>query len=255
MSQNNPNNKTEKTLLNNSNISINSGIADCIILENEKIISKIPIKKNIIEFGCGIFPLCFGILNQNISKNYLATDVSEDIIKKTRTIDNRPTYKIIDLNNIQKYYFKKKYDLVILKGVLHHIKNPRKILSLIKKILKDEGYLLISEPNSSSIVANALKFILSLFKINLEDSPYGQLSQNKIEYIIKINNFIIKKKWYTSFFAFIMSGDYGRIKIVPNSKIIFRIIITLDKFIDKILNFLLITKFTNFKVNYLIKLK
>jgi 2-polyprenyl-3-methyl-5-hydroxy-6-metoxy-1,4-benzoquinol methylase len=249
------NTKTEKTLLSISKIPSDSGIADCVILENTKIISKIPIKGKIIEFGCGIFPLSFGISNKNISKNYLATDISKDIIKKAKKIDNRLTYKIIDLDNIQKYYFKKKYDLVIFKGVLHHLQNPKKTLNFLKKILKKKSYLVISEPNSSSIVANALKFILSLFKINLEDSPFGQLSQNKIHNMIKINNFIIEKKWYTSFFAFIVSGDYGRIKILPNNKIVFKIIIILDKFIDKILNFTLITKFTHFKVNYLIKLK
>lgn len=254
-SENNKNKKTEKTLLSISNISINSGIADCITLENKKIIYKIPLKKNIIEFGCGVFPLSFGILNQNISKNYLATDVSKDIINSAKKNDNRLSYKIIDLNNIKKYNFKKKYDLIILKGVLHHLGNPKKTLGILKKIMKKNGYIVISEPNSVSVVANILKLLLSLFNVNLEDSPYGQLSQKKINHMIKINKFIIEDQWYSSLFAFIASGDYGRIKIFPNKRFIFKIIIIIDKIVDKVLNLILISKFTHFKVNYLIKSK
>ena len=129
----------------------------------------------------------------------------------------------------------------------------RSTLYFIKKIIKKNGYIVISEPNSLSIVANVLKFLLNIFGVNLEDSPYGQLSQKKLNHIIKLNNFIIEKKWYSSFFAFIASGDYGRIKILPNNKIIFKIIIILDKVVDKILNLIKIEKFTHFKVNYLIK--
>jgi hypothetical protein len=73
--------------------------------------------------------------------------------------------------------------------------------------------------------------------------------------MIKINKFIIEDQWYSSLFAFIASGDYGRIKIFPNKRFIFKIIIIIDKIVDTILNLILISKFTHFKVNYLIKSK
>ena len=52
---------------------------------------------------------------------------------------------------------KKKYDIIVLKGVLHHTKNPEKILKKLKNILKPNGIIIISEPNLSSIIGNFLK--------------------------------------------------------------------------------------------------
>ena len=53
--------------------------------------------KDLIEFGCGVFPSCIGLNNELMPKSYIATDTSKKIINAAKTNDNRPIYKIIDL--------------------------------------------------------------------------------------------------------------------------------------------------------------
>lgn len=47
---------------------------------------------------------------------------------------------------------RKKFDIVVYNHVLEHIENPIKELLLIKKILKDDGILVIGLPNTSNLI-------------------------------------------------------------------------------------------------------
>ena len=128
----NINTKTENTLINQKNkFKIDGGIAECIKFENLNILSRIKIKKKkILELGCGVFPVSIGVANIDMPKYYLATDTSKKVLKAAKLNDNRPTYKFIDLEKEIK--LKTKFDVIVLKGVIHHIKKPEIILKKIK---------------------------------------------------------------------------------------------------------------------------
>ena len=117
--------------------------------------------KDLIEFGCGIFPSSFGLKKKCMPREYVASDTSNKILKVAKMNDNRPTYKVIDLE--KNITISKKYDLIILKGVLHHLKKPEKVLAKLKNILKPNGMIIISEPNLSSVIGNFLKWFLEFF--------------------------------------------------------------------------------------------
>ena len=254
MKTKNLNLRTEQTLINQRrNFSIKGGIAKCIEYENRNFFKFIDLKgKDLIEFGCGIFPSSFGLRNNSMPKKYVASDTSKKILKVAKLNDNRPTYKVIDLE--KKIILNKKYDLIVLKGVLHHTKNPEKILIKLKDILKRNGLIIISEPNLSSIIGNFLKWFLEFFlKKNMEDSPYGQYDYLKISQSIEKANLKIYRRWYSSLFLLILSGDYGRIKIFPDNRYLFSILIFFEEVIYNILRFLKISKFINFKINLIIK--
>jgi len=127
------NKKTEKTLLNQKKkFTKFSSIAKYIIYENNFLLNSIDLKnKDLIEFGCGIFPLSIGLKKYRSLKSYTASDVSLKIIKEAKENDNRPNYIICDLE--QKIKLNKKFDIIVLKGVLHHTKKPRNILLKLKK--------------------------------------------------------------------------------------------------------------------------
>ena len=216
----NINAKTENTLINQKNkFKINGGIAECIKFENLNLLSKSVIKnKKILELGCGVFPVSIGIKNKNMPKYYLATDTSQKVLKAAKLNDVRPIYKFINLE--RKIKLKTKFDIIILKGVIHHIKKPEIMLKKIKYNLKKDGHIIISEPNLSSFVANTLKWILiRFFKISMEDSPYGQYGIKKINSSIKKSELRINRKWYSGLLLVPLTGDYGRIKILPDTKI------------------------------------
>ncbi len=188
--------KTEISLLNQKDsFERNGGIAACIKYENNFFFKDINLKgKNLIEFGCGIFPSSFGIEKNKMPKKYIASDTSKKILKIAKINDDRLVYKLIDLEKKIKQPIK--YDVIVLKGVLHHTKNPEDILIKLKRILKPNGIILISEPNLSSFVGNFLKWLLSLlFNKNMEDSPYGQYNFKKISNSIKDANLKIYKKF------------------------------------------------------------
>ena len=137
---------------------------------------------------------------------------------------------------------------------MHHTKNPENILKKLKNILKPKGVIIISEPNLSSIIGNFLKWFLEFFfKKNLEDSPYGQYNFEKISQSVKKANLKIHRKWYTSLIILVFTGDYGRIKLLPDNRLLFTILIFLENFFYFIFRFLKIDKFLYFKLNLIIK--
>ena len=87
----------------------------------------------------------------------------------------------------------------------------------------------------------------------MEESPYGQYDFNKISLSIKKANLKIYRKWYSSLFLLILTGDYGRIKIFPDNRYLFSVFIILEEIINHLSSFFKISKFINFKVNLIIK--
>ena len=87
----------------------------------------------------------------------------------------------------------------------------------------------------------------------MEDSPYGQYNFKKISQSIKKANLKIHQKWYTSLILMIFTGDYGRIKLLPDNRLLFSILIFLENFFYLIFKFLKIDKFLYFKLNLIIK--
>lgn len=253
-SKKNLNIDTEKTLIKQKNkYRSKGGISSCIKYENTFFFRSIDMTdKELIEFGCGVFPSSIGLKGSKMPRNYIATDTSKEIIKFAKINDDRPIYKIYNLE--KKIKIRKKFDVIVLKGVLHHTKKPEIILSHLKKLLKTDGIIIISEPNLSSILGNFLKWSLNFFfKISMEDSPYGQYDFKKISKCIKKSKLKIYKKWYSVLILLILTGDYGRIKIFPDNHFLFLMFIQIENFLYYFFNFFGLTKYLNFKINLILK--
>jgi 2-polyprenyl-3-methyl-5-hydroxy-6-metoxy-1,4-benzoquinol methylase len=249
----NLNSKTVNTLIyQKKRLRLDGGIAKCIEYENKFFFKSLNLKnKNLIEFGCGIFPSSIGLNKNEFPKKYVATDTSKKLIKIAKQNDNRPIYKTF---NLEKNSLKEKFDVIVLKGVLHHTKKPENVLIKLKKNLKPNGFLIINEPNLSSLLGNFLKWFLEFFfKKSMEDSPYGQYDFKKISHSVKKAKLKINKKWYSTLLLLILSGDYGRFKIFPDNKFLYSFIILLEKIFYYFFNFFKITKYLYFKVNLIIK--
>jgi len=238
----------KKTLISQSNYIKKKGFLKLAIQENKDLLGENNFNGlKILEFGCGIIPASYGIQDSYMPKKYLATDFSNEILKKTRLIDPRIDFLKINLNLKNKNIGK--YDIIIFKGVLHHLKNYGVVLYNSKKYLKKNGFILISEPNLKSIVGNILKYLMfKLFKINMEDSPYGQIPYNDLILEIKKNNFVISTITFSRFLAFMFSGCFGRINIFKNFYII-NFFIYLDILLKFILSFIGLEKYFFFLVN------
>ena len=77
--KNNLNKSTEKTLLRQKkNFNINGGISDCIKYENRFFFKSVDLdNKDLIEFGCGVFPSSLGLEKKRMPRKFIATDTLE----------------------------------------------------------------------------------------------------------------------------------------------------------------------------------
>ena len=236
----------------------NSNLGLKIVAEEENLIfhsRSSMINKKVLELGCGIYAASCGIKDEDMPSEYQATDFDKNLIEIAKKQDQRIKTSIINLHNLNEVDAQTKFDLIFLKGVLHHIKDFENVLQFCKKILNKDGYIIIAEPNLKSIPGNLMKYILKkLFNINLESSPYGQIPYNKLIDSIENNNFKIVEKWYSSLIAFLLSGSLGRIKI-SNNKSIFKIAIKLDRFLIYFFRKINISKYIFFIVHLKIQPK
>lgn len=245
---------TEKAILTIwRNFDLNGGSALVCAYENQNLFLRTRLPgKNVLELGCGSLPACFGIANALMPKKYVATDISKKLIELASQVDKRPEYLV--KSAMDSSMLANSFDVIIMRGVLHHLSDPATALRKIKRLLKPGGQLLVYEPNLSSLSANLVKWILkTFFNINMEESPYGQLPQHTIRYFIKTAQLELADVWYSSLLAFPLTGDYGRRSVLADNKKIFSKVVTIDRFLSQWLHKLpVLAKWSHFRVIFLI---
>ena len=130
-------------------------------------------KKNIIELGSGNGCLKKVIKNKNI--------ILTDIIKYPWI---RKKVDMLSVNLGKKYIGK--VDVFIINHSLHHCSSPYLTLKKISKYLKNNGYILINEPETS--------FFLKLIQIVLDDESWSL----KSEVFKRKNIFNPKSPWISN---------------------------------------------------------
>lgn len=105
--------------------------------------------KDILEVGCGVnYFVPYWAHSEN---NVTAFDLCEESVFLTKDILNKIglfSEKInLFVGDAEKIIFNKKYDLINISNVLHHIENKETVLRNLKNCLKVNGKLLIVEPN------------------------------------------------------------------------------------------------------------
>lgn len=213
-----------------------SGVSLVCAYENRILLSRVHMGgMEVLELGCGCLPACFGIDDKDMPSRYLATDSEKDLIAAARQIDPRPEFRVVSALNPGDV--DRSFDLIILRGVLHHLPDPSNALASLAPLLKPKGTLLLYEPNLSCLPGNLAKWVLKrFFNVVLEESPYGQLPQATIRRAVREAGLEITDEWYASLLAFPLTGDYGRKPILPNSRTLFQFVIWMDAVASKILH-------------------
>lgn len=204
--------------------------------ENRILLGRFDLRgKEVLELGCGCMPASFGIKDEHMPARYLATDSERDLIAVARKLDPRPEFRVVSALTPESVG--QTFDVLIMRGVLHHLPDPARALSELNVLLKPGGFILLYEPNLSCLPGNFAKWILErFFHLVLEASPYGQLSQPKIRRAVSDAGLEVSGEWYASLLAFPLTGDYGRQPILPDWRLLFRIFIWMDSFLSGILH-------------------
>lgn len=116
-----------------------------------KILSKyLQGRKKILDIGCGTGSKDFFLAKEGHHVDGI--DISERAIKSCKESSKRFGLKnaSFHVSSIEKYSKKKQYDIILMIEVIEHIKNDKKILNLVSKLLSKNGILVLSTPSINS---------------------------------------------------------------------------------------------------------
>jgi 2-polyprenyl-3-methyl-5-hydroxy-6-metoxy-1,4-benzoquinol methylase len=144
-------------------------------------------KGKLLDIGSGVGIFIDELINNNANYEITACDLSLDACEKIK--DRHGNIKVVN-SSIQKLEAEKKYfDIITMWDCFEHLAEPDQILNKIHYILKDNGYVFLSTPNTSS-----LEWIIA-GKKHVQLLPPGHVALyniDNIKIIAKNNNFKIK---------------------------------------------------------------
>ena len=130
--------------------------------------------KRILDLGCGSGRL--GEALQEKGNECYGVTISENEVESARS---RMTQAVLgDLDLIRELPFPKHFfDVVICADVLEHLKNPRRVLELVKSHLKPQGLVIASIPNVANIAVR-----LNLLRGRFDYKEYGILDNTHLRF-------------------------------------------------------------------------
>lgn len=154
------------------------------------ILDIVPTTGKILDIGCGHGTLSFYIAKTSFKRKVLGIDPSKSKISSAKNTYNRNNlnYESTFLQNI-----KQKFDCIIISDVLYLMPTSEKIKTLkkIKKILKNNGILIIKET-----LPNPFIKLEELIMTKYLKATYSDFSKTYIEDKNTYVNIIIKNKFY-----------------------------------------------------------
>lgn len=138
-------------------------------------LKNLPIK-NAIDLGCGDASL-LEVLNENIS--YSGVDISptqlryaSEYIKK----NNRHKAKIYKGNILDLNFKDNSFDIAFACDVVEHVLAPERLFSEIKRVVKNNGYIIFSIPNET--IWQLVRACLFRFPLHSPDHLYAISSKD-----------------------------------------------------------------------------
>ena len=183
---------------------------ESLVCSNDEIIDKYEIdefaklinnNKTILEIGCGNGIFVRKLLKKRKIKRYLGTDFVEEFVNYSRKKNKfqHIDFQRIDMTNIKRDTFKKKWDLIISKRAIQNILSTKLQLKIIDNLgffLKEKGKIILCESShTSQYNINKYRKIFGLHKIKppfhnlfFNDSKIKKNKFNNIR-LLSIDNF------------------------------------------------------------------
>ena len=126
---------------------------------------------NLLDVGCGT-GVMITLPLASIGYRIVGVDTGYESIKTAREINTYNNLSFI-CESIENIKFGNMFDIILCSEVLEHLSNPATLIQNIKKLLKNDGYLIITVPNGygwfefESFLWDKLKigYVLELFRI------------------------------------------------------------------------------------------
>jgi len=162
----------------------------------KNIANKIQVDDNVLEIACGTGRLSCLILNKTqVPFNYLATDISSQMINVCKNKTSELKFQIADATNLE--YEDKSFNHIIIGNALHIMPKPEKALAEAYRVLKDDGLLHAPQFLTPSTVRE--KFILNITRL-LGYKVFNEFELDSYLSFLESNGFkATKKEIYTCF--------------------------------------------------------
>lgn len=185
------------------------------IITINNFLKKIPKLKTILEIGAGYGRLVPSYYFRG--KRIILSDPSARLLKIARGRLKNKGIEFIHagIENLHPKVRKNTASLVILIRVLHHIEDPDVAFSVISKITKNSGYLILEFPNKRHLKATISEFIHGNFTFPLDISPKMIKNQKIRKKTIPFYNYhpdIIKDKLRSYGFKIIETRSVSNIR-------------------------------------------
>lgn len=161
-------------------------------------------KGAILEVGAGTGAFANAMTNKNWKVTALEPDASSRAIAlKNYGINLHP---ISDLENLPEYSF----DVITLWHVLEHVHDLKLYISTFKKLLKDNGRLIIAVPNHTSYDARFYRNFWAAYDV---PRHLYHFSPTSMKFLMKSYGFSlvnVKPMWFDSFYVSLLSEKYKK---------------------------------------------
>ena len=162
--------------------------------------------KNILDYGCGtgeFLKVCenFGYTTNGIEPNKDALELAKKKIKGN--LYNNKKLKEIEDN---------KYDIITLWHILEHIPNLKEVIINLKRILKNDGTLIIAVPNYNSFDAKYYKEFWAGYDVPRHLWHFSKYSIHKLFYEVEMKVIKTKPMWLDSTYVSILSEKHRNSK-------------------------------------------
>lgn len=125
----------------------------------------------ILDVGCGDGTFTLELLERVSPAKIVGFDIAQKAIEKAKLKITKETYgklefKVCSVNQVENFFYGSSYDLVIVRGVVHHLENPEELIRQLSGFIPN---ILILEPNGYN----------PILKIIERTSPYHISHQEK----------------------------------------------------------------------------
>jgi len=127
----------------------------------------------VLDVGCATGNLFHALRERFGEVEYVGVDGSESLVKRANELTNEATFINKNIFELDKNYFKEKFDVVVATGVFQHEPRYKELMDLMLDHAKEGGHIL---------------FDIKLFHTNKTlddiDDTYGDHGDHRVYYII-----------------------------------------------------------------------
>lgn len=189
---------------------------------SKDILKRTKLKKGkILDLGCGYGGL-IGVLNEFLpNMDYKGIDASQWIIEFGKKLHKKNSNITLIKCNAEKLPFKKNtFDIILCRDVIHHLKNPIKVLKEMQRVTKKEGLIYIVDLRRDISKKNIYKGLWEFFN-EFPTIAINYLYSIRASYTIKEIKKLLKKSKILNYKILKGKGFYfqGRwMAIIKNTK-------------------------------------